>query len=139
MSQQGAQFRVEFVADSRHRGGGKTTELITGLVDREERLAIRMAPYRNVQRCVHDDGRLVPEHPFHNRVVSHEIGNGRIRIPREAHDRVDVIGPIQKESPWRCSSHEIEHFAPWGASTHELAHLVEWKMRHGILKPRSEL
>ena len=75
MSQQASQFRIQLVPNVRHSRIGETTELITRLVDREESLPIRMAPYRHVEWCVHYDGRLVPEHPFHDDVVSHEIGN----------------------------------------------------------------
>jgi hypothetical protein len=74
--QEASQFRVQLSSNSRHRGMGETTELITGFVDREESLPIRMAPYRNVKWCVHHDGGFVPEHPFHDDVVSHEVRNG---------------------------------------------------------------
>jgi hypothetical protein len=49
LAQQASQFRVQLSSNSHHRGMGDTTELITGFVDREESLPIRMAPYRNVK------------------------------------------------------------------------------------------
>src|SRR5277367_1321040 len=53
MVQQGRQFGVQFVSNNRHSPIDETTELIAGLVDSEERLPIRTAPYRGVQWCIH--------------------------------------------------------------------------------------
>ena len=49
MPQQGTKFLVQLITNSCDSGIGETTELITGFVDREENLPIRMAPYRNVK------------------------------------------------------------------------------------------
>ena len=79
--QQANQFRVQLSSNSAHRRMDETAELITRFVDREEGLLIRMVPYRNVKGRVHHDGGLVPEHPFHDDVVSHEVRDPELESP----------------------------------------------------------
>jgi hypothetical protein len=116
-----------------------TAKLIAGFVDREKRLPIRTAPYRDVKWCVHHDRRLEPEHPFHDDVISHEIGHRRARIPGEPHYPIDVVDPINKEPPRRCSLDEINHLAPWRAPVLKFNDFIARKRRDGILKAQSEL
>jgi hypothetical protein len=135
MPQQGGKLRVQFTTNSCDSGIGVTTELIARLVYRKESLPIgTAAPYRSVKWRVHYDGWLIPKHPFHDYVVSHEISDRRVRIACEAHDPIDVIRPINEKTPWCCPLDEIHHFPPRRASAHQFAHLNEWERRDGIFK-----
>src|SRR5271167_5142430 len=126
MLQQGCQFGVQFVSNSTHSPIEETTELIAGLVDREERLSIGPAPYHWMKWCVHHDGRLESKHLLHDAVIAHEVGNRRTCITGEANYPIDVISPIDEESPWRCFFDKVNHLGPWRSSSHQFPYFLEW-------------